>query len=210
MKKDLVIIGGGGLGREIAAMVDHYLTEEYNLLGFVDDGKLPHDTINGIYVLGNIEWLREQKNVAIAVAIGNPQTKYSILEKLNEATFTYPNLIHPLAQIHAPHFLKMGQGNIITAGNIITVNVNLGSFNLLNLSSTIGHDAIIGSYCSIMPGVNISGGAILNDKVYVGTGAKLIKATTLGDGCTIGAGAVINTDIPAGETWAGVPAKKIN
>lgn len=210
MKQKLVIIGAGGLGREIAAMVDNYFKEEYDLLGFVDDGKTQHDTINGIYLLGNLNWLKKQSNLCLAIGIANPQVKAEIVNKLKEKAFAWPNLIHPSVQIHHSAFVKMGKGNIITAGNILTVNINIGSFNLINLSCTIGHDAVLGSFCSIMPGVNISGGAQLKDKVYVGTGAKLIKATTLHHNCKVGAGAVVNTDVPSGETWVGIPAKKIS
>lgn len=205
-----IIIGAGGLGREVAATIQNYLNDHFELLGFVDDGVEAGKLINDIAVLGGVEWLQQQEGeLAIVFGIGSPRVKKTIFEKLESRSFLFPTIIHPNARIHDRQFVKMGRGNIISDGTIITTNVSLGDFNLINLSCTIGHDAAIGDFCSIMPGVNISGGAELKSLVYVGTGAKLIKATTLHDSCTVGAGSVVNTDIEAGKTYVGVPAKEL-
>lgn len=209
-KTEIVVFGAGGFGREVAAMLKFSnLAEDYELVGFIDDGLKKGHTVNGLQVLGNTDFLFEtHQPFAIAMGIGEPQTRRQIVELLQEnKNLTWPNLIHPNARLHDPQNIKMGRGNIICDGNIITTNVDLGDFNIINLSCTIGHDAQLADYCSLMPSVNLSGGAGLEDEVYVGTGAKLIKATTLGKGCIIGAGAVVNKDIPPGATAVGVPAK---
>ncbi len=208
--QDAIIVGAGGLGREIAAMLSAFFNKEYHILGFVDDGKEVGEEINGLTVLGGIEWLLTQKEIIVFFGIGNPLIKFRIYTQLKvNLGLSYPNLIHPNARLHQSEYISLGEGNIITDGCILTTNISIGNFNLINLGCTIGHDTEIGNFCSIMPGVNISGGAKLEDMVYVGTGAKLIKATLLGSGATIGAGAVVNTDVPAGKTYAGIPAKEI-
>lgn len=207
---ELVVIGAGGLGREIAAMINTFFNDKYWVRGFADDGKRDGTMVNGWPVLGGIDYLLDVKeSTNVVLGIGNPAAKLSIIERLKAAKLHFPNLIHPYARLHDPENISIGIGNVITDNCLLTTNINMGDFNLLNLNTTIGHDAVIGNFCSIMPGVNISGGAKLADKVYIGTGAKLIKATSLGDECTVGAGAVINTDIPAGSVYAGVPAKEV-
>ena len=47
----------------------------------------------------------------------------------------------------------------------------------------------------------------LGDGVLVGVGARILGRVRLGDGCTIGANAVVITDVPAGATAVGVPAR---
>lgn len=205
-----IVIGAGGLGREVAATIQNYLSDTFELLGFVDDGVEKGKVINDLPVLGDIDWLLSQvDDYGLVFGIGSPKVKKAIFHKLANKNFHFPNIIHPNASIHNSKFVTLGRGNVISDGSILTTNVTLGEFNLINLSCTIGHDATIGDFCSIMPGVNISGGATLKNEVYIGTGAKLIKATTLHDSCTLGAGAVVNSDIGAGKTYAGVPAKEL-
>ena len=77
-------------------------------------------------------------------------------------------------------FVSMGEGNIICAGNILTVNVVLGDFVILNLSCTVGHDAVIESFVTVYPGVNISGCVKIGQGVELGTGSKIIQGIAVG------------------------------
>jgi acetyltransferase-like isoleucine patch superfamily enzyme len=43
----------------------------------------------------------------------------------------------------------------------------------------------------------------------IGAGAVILPGVTIGEGAVIGAGAVVTLDVPAGETWAGNPARKL-
>ena len=45
--------------------------------------------------------------------------------------------------------------------------------------------------------------------VWIGCHVVILPGVTIGDQAIIGAGAVVNRNVPAGEKWAGVPAKKI-
>ena len=209
MKTDLFIIGAGGLGREVAATIKSL--GFWKSVCFIDDNIQPNTKVNGLPVVGNLSYLlKVDRRVDVHIAIGVPAIRKSVLDTISvNANLQFPNIIHPSVRIHDETHVRLGRGNYLADGTIITTNVTLSDFNLINLMCTIGHDTVIGSNCSVMPSVNISGGAKLEDNVYVGTGVKLIKSTVLGEGCTVGAGAVVNKDIPAGETWAGVPAKKI-
>ena len=53
--KDIVIIGCGGFGREVAWLIEEInnVNQEWNILGFIDDDTLNHgQIINGYAVLG--------------------------------------------------------------------------------------------------------------------------------------------------------------
>ncbi len=92
---------------------------------------------------------------------------------------------------------------------IITVDIELEDFIILNLLCTVGHDTIIKSYSSFMPSVNVSGEVVINDGVYVGTGAKIINLLEIGENTIVGAGAVVSKSLPANCTAVGIPAKPI-
>lgn len=57
------------------------------------------------------------------------------------------------------------------------------------------------------------GRIVVEDDVVIGAGAKVMLKTgetlVLGGGAVIGANAVVLRSVPAGEVWAGVPARKV-
>lgn len=73
----------------------------------------------------------------------------------------------------------------------------------------VGHDAVIGADCELAPGTVISGHVEVGDGVKFGVGAVVRPFITIGDGARIGCGAVVVKDVPAGEVWAGNPARKL-
>ena len=210
--KDIAIIGAGGFGREVNMLIDHInlFEKKFNFIGFFDDGIQKGTKINNSIVLGDIEDLNKWKNpLLIVIAIGNPKIKKVISEKITNPNVSYPVLVHPSVIIGDTFNNQIGDGSIICAGVIITVDVKIGNHVILNLSCTVGHDTIISDYCSIMPGVNISGEIEISNCVVVGTGAKIINRLKIGENTIIGAGALVAKDLPSNCTAIGVPAKII-
>jgi acetyltransferase-like isoleucine patch superfamily enzyme len=86
----------------------------------------------------------------------------------------------------------------------------------------IGRNTIIGGYSYLITANHLDepGPAVRNqgyrsapiqigNDVWIGCHVVILPGVTIGDHAVIGAGAVVNRDVPAGEKWAGVPAKKI-
>lgn len=48
---------------------------------------------------------------------------------------------------------------------------------------------------------------VIGDDVFIGTNAVILKGVTIGDRAIIGAGSVVSCNVPAGEIWAGNPAR---
>ncbi len=49
----------------------------------------------------------------------------------------------------------------------------------------------------------------IEKNVFIGARSIILKGVTIGEGAVVGAGSVVTKDIPAGEIWAGNPAKFI-
>ena len=49
----------------------------------------------------------------------------------------------------------------------------------------------------------------IEKNVFIGARSIILKGVTIGEGSIIGAGSVVTKDVPAGEIWAGNPAKFI-
>lgn len=210
--KDIAIFGVGGFGREVLALIQNInqVEPEWNVLGFFDDGYEKGLIINGYPTLGTVDDLNRWKTeIAVAICIGNPVVKKKVFNKIHNPRVSFPTLLHPSVWIGDNNFVEMGKGCIVCAGNLITTNVRIGDFVILNLGCTVGHDTVIHDYAAFMPSVNISGEVVIGEGVYVGTGAKIINQLEIGEYAIVGAGAVVSKSLPSHCTAVGVPAKPI-
>jgi sugar O-acyltransferase (sialic acid O-acetyltransferase NeuD family) len=215
----LVIVGSGGFGREVATLVEdiNRNAPTFEICGFVntDVDDPPGGEIDGYPLLTRAQFFgdlagRFGERLNIVLGVGFPAAKRKIVTDLKErrSDLIWPNLIHP-SVIISPRVRLLGEGIVITAGNILTTNIEIESFAMINLQCTIGHDSTIKRYSVISPGVCVSGGVCIGEGTTVGTGAKIIEQKRIGAWSVIGAGAVVTTDIPDGVTAVGVPARVI-
>lgn len=208
---ELAIFGAGGFGREVLSLVQgiNEIDPSYRVVGFFDDGLEKGASIHGFPVLGGLNELNAwESELCLAVAIGNPSIKKKVIESVSNPLVSFPALIHP-SVIIGDSSVAVGQGSIICAGSIITTDVVIGRFVILNLQCTVGHDAIIGDFSSFMPACNISGEVTIREGVYCGTGVKIINQTGIDEYSIIGAGAVVTKPIPPRCTAVGIPARPI-
>ena len=210
--KDLIIIGAGGFGRETAWMVERINKEnpEWNLLGFIDDdtsktGKI----INGYEVLGTVNALQNFADAYVVCAVGASKVRKSIIDRIKES---YPNIkfaaiIDPAVQMS--NTAKIGEGSIICVNSVLSVDIEIGNYVIVNFGCTVGHDAVLSDFVTVYPGVNISGSTVIGYCSELGTGMQIIQGKTVGEYTIVGAGAVVVRDMPDKCTAVGNPAKPI-
>ncbi len=210
--KKIVIIGAGGFGREVLDVVDacNVREEVYDPLGFIVDpqyGKAG-SIINDKPILGGFDWLEEHANeVYVTCGVGPPHQRYQLIQRASKLNCQFITLIHPSAI--TTRWTTMGAGVVITAGCILTNQIQIGNHVHINLDCTVGHNAILQDFVTLAPGVHISGNITLETGCYIGTGANIIEKLRVGEWSTIGAGSVIVKDVPANSTVVGVPGKAI-
>lgn len=206
--KDIYIIGASGFGREVAWLLEEL--SEWNIKGFIDDNEtIQGEKINGITVIGTVDFLlgrKEETNVVIA--IGSPSVRSMIYEKLKfNNNILFPNIIAKNVRIDKT--IKMGIGNIICSHSILTVNIELGNFNHVNLDCTVGHDVIMNDFITVYPSVNISGNVEIGNYCEIGTGTQIIQGKSIVDNVIIGAGAGVVKNIKESGTYVGCPVRRI-
>lgn len=208
--KDLVIIGAGGFGREVlwTAQSCNKTSKKYNIIGFIDDDKiLTNNVTHGIKVLGGTEWFSTQKtrNLHCVIAIGDSKIRQAIVEKIEKTNVKFTTLIHP-SVIHSDS-VEIGEGTIVQAGSVLTVDTKIGNHCKIDTNCTIAHDCILEDYVTLNPGVHINGNNRVETGAYLGSGVVTKEKIRIGKWCIIGAGTVLIKDTKDFSVYVGVPGK---
>ncbi|GAB2473418.1 transferase [Hymenobacter qilianensis] len=210
--RPLAIFGAGGLGREVLMLIHQINAYEptWHITGFYDDVRPPANSIHGVPYLGTATDLNAvTEPLHVTIAVGNSRSRANVVERLTSSQLSFATLVHPAVAREPYQQVEVGVGCIISQGCILTCDIVLGKHVLLNLGCTIGHDAVLGDFCSLMPHANIGGATYLETGVYLGTNATVIDRVRVGAHAIIGAGAVAVRDLPPSCTAVGVPASVI-
>lgn len=194
--KDIVIIGAGGIGREVAYFIEEIneISPTWNIIGFIDENiEIHNKELNGYKVLGGLNALTEL-NVKpyVVVAIANCTVKKKIVERL-EGKFDFATIIYPTVKVSK--YIEIGKGSIIYPGVILTVNTKIGNHVLLSGNCGIGHDTVIGDYSSVLWGSNFSGYDNVGESCFIGVGTKVVQGVKLSDEYIVDTGNIVTKDI---------------
>lgn len=211
--KRLYIFGAGGFGREVTWLVERINRQSptWELAGFIDDDFQKIGTKQDNYsVIGDCEYLAlRSEECWLVCAIGSPGIRKMIVERLERLpNVKFATLIDP--SVLMSERIQIGEGSIVCAGNILTVDIKLGRHSIVNLDCTIGHDVEFGDYLTAYPSVNISGSVLGGDYVEIGTGVQIRQGLKIVSNVVIGAGAVVVSDITEPGTYVGVPARRVH
>ena len=210
--KKLYIVGAGSFGREVLWLVqrinEHIPT--WDFVGFIDDNNQSHgEIVSGFPVVGGCDCFQSiHSEIWVAIAVGSPQAKKKLVDKLTAyQNIRFATLIDPT--VLASKSVTVGEGSILCAGAILTVDIRIGKYVLINLDCTIGHDVVIEDYSTVYPGVNVSGNVIIGQETEVGTGSQIVQGKRIGDHIVVGAGSVVTKDILEPGTYVGAPVRKV-
>ncbi|WP_317313449.1 acetyltransferase [Absicoccus porci] len=208
--RDLYIIGAGGFGREVAWLVERINSVQptWNLKGFIDDNEsLWGRYKDGYRIVAGSDYLLSLGEVYVVCAVGSARVRKIIIEKLKDSSVKFATVIDP--SVILSKRVEIGEGTIICAGTVITVDIKIGKHVIVNLDCTIGHDVVIEDYVTAYPSVNISGNSFIGECSELGTGMQIIQGKKIGSNVIVGAGAVVVKDCLESGTYVGSPAKKI-
>lgn len=207
---NLIIIGAGGFGREVASWAaQHPLCGvSWKIAGFLDDLYPSLSLPSGCPpLLGSIKDHLPSPTNRYICALGRPATKQSCVQLLLERDACFINLIHPSVTIGDR--VKLGQGIILCPGVRITCDSEIGDFTAINLNATVGHDTSIGAWCQISSHCDIMGHVTIGEGSLLGSSAIILPRVKVGHSVTVGAGSVVVKSVADGQTVFGNPAHSL-
>lgn len=204
----IIVYGGGGHGKSIIDFLR--ALRIYRIAGIVDDGIVAENVL-GVPVLGGSEQLADLHRQGVRLAanavggIGNLDIRVKVFDRLAEAGFGCPALVHPNAFVEASALLTAGAQVFPLA--YVGSQARIGFGVIVNTSAIVSHDCVIGDYSNISPGALIAGEATVGNEVLVGMGVTINLGVKIGDRARIGNGATVKSDVPdggilrAGAVW---------
>ncbi|MDH3193662.1 MAG: acetyltransferase [Acidimicrobiia bacterium] len=208
----LLIGGAGGFARETIELA-HAISDAGTPLSIVgvldDDPGLQNTTIHGVSVLGGFEEIEHHPGASLVLTIGNPRRyaiRQEIVDRLQLTGERYATLIHPTTSIGRS--VSIGSGTVIQAHAVATSDVRIGQHVVVMPGVVLTHDNVVEDFSTIASGTMVGGGVQIGRGAYIGAGAVIREGVLIGERAMIGMGSVVTKDVPAGETWFGVPAAR--
>ena len=173
-------------------------------LAFLDDEEAGQ-TVFGLKVLGRLDELARVPHDAVIVAIGDNRARAEVLGRLRSENVV--SAIHESTVV--ARSVEIGAGTMIGPGVVVNPLVRLGEGVILNTGCTVDHHGHIGSYVHVAPGAHLGGNVELGEGAFVGIGASIAPGVRVGAWAIVGAGAAVVSDVAAGTTVVGVPARPL-
>jgi UDP-3-O-[3-hydroxymyristoyl] glucosamine N-acyltransferase len=117
--------------------------------------------------------------------------------------------------VDVPHFgrviiqdgVSIGAGTTVDRG--LFGDTVIAEFAKIDNLCQIAHNVTIGRGAVIAAFGGISGSTVVGDGVMMGGRVGVADHRSIGRGAMLAAGSAVMHDVPAGETWAGYPAKPV-
>lgn len=199
----IIILGAGGHAKVVA---DTIQLLGWTVTGFLDDNPdMIGSQVYGLSVLGQINRWHEWKPTGLVIGIGNNAVRQRIVEQLEPMQPNWMTIIHPHSFVSPSVFI--GPGSVIMANVAINAGAVIGHHTIINTGATVDHECEISDYVHIAPGVHLAGNVTIRRGAFLGIGCSVIPGCVIGENTVVGAQSAIISDIPAGVTAKGVPAR---
>ena len=167
-------------------------------------GRVIFDAIAALEPNPQVRWTddsegtRPKPHESFICGIGDNRTRRSI-----GGTMT---VIHPSATISRT--AEIGLGTFVGANAFIGPMAKIGRGVIVNTGAIVEHECVVGDFVHVASNATLSGKSTVGEGALIGAGATVRFGQGVGDWATVGCGACVVKDVPPGETWVGVPARR--
>ncbi|OPY16639.1 MAG: putative acetyltransferase EpsM [Syntrophus sp. PtaB.Bin075] len=201
MKKNIILIGGGGHCKVCIDVIEQ--VGLYNIAGIVDIPEKLHQRTLGYEMIATDDDLpqlsKEYENFLITVGqIKSPEPRINLFKTLKRLGVKLPVVVSPLAYVsrHA----RISEGTIIMHHALVNAGAKIGKNCIINSRALIEHDAIVHDHCHIATSAIINGGVEVGEATFFGSNAIAREYVEIGDRCIIGGG---------GRVWRSLPSSSM-
>jgi sugar O-acyltransferase (sialic acid O-acetyltransferase NeuD family) len=198
--KALIIYGGGGHGKSLIDLVRAIGT--FEIVGLIDDGLEPGSQVMGVTVFGGGTLLAPlaERGLRLAInavgGVGDIGSRVQVFERILNAGFTCPTLVHPTAFVETSAHLADGVQVFPNAYVGSEAKVDFGV--IVNTSAVVSHDCRLEAYANVAPGASLAGGVTVGEGALIGMGVTINLNVEIGAGARVGNSAVVKQDVPQG------------
>ncbi|MFH8251586.1 NeuD/PglB/VioB family sugar acetyltransferase [Microbacterium sp. B2969] len=204
MMQGLLLVGAGGLAREVLA------AGITGVVGILDDDVELHETeIAGIEVVGSVvDAVKRSESILVCVAPS--QDRRNVVRRFRKfglAENRYATYVARSARIGKTS--DIAPGSILLDNVVVTADASIGRHVVVMPNCTITHDDVLEDFVTLAAGVAVGAGVNIREAAYIGMNASVRQGLVVGTEAMIGMGSVVLSDVPHEQTWAGVPARRL-
>ncbi len=197
MKKDLILIGGGGHCRSCIDVIEQ--EGKYRVAGILDKSIPRGNKILGYPVIGNDSQLNFLFNDAkhFLVTLGQIKTsclRDELFNKVDAAGGIFARVISPLAYVSVHS--RIGVGTIIMHRAMVNAEADISDNCIINTGAIVEHDVKIGKHSHISTGSVVNGGVRIGDHTFVGSRVVIREGVKVGAHVVVASGVSVYKDIP--------------
>ncbi len=201
--KELAVIGAGGFAGEVADVA--WLLGWESIKLYDDNPALAGKNCAGYPCAGSIVDFEKQAPTSYVIGIGQNRVRQKLGNRLDAAGHSAVSIIHPYTAISPT--ATIGPGAFIGIGVFIGPQVTIGQHALFNVGSSVGHDARLGNWVQLCPGVRVSGFCAVGDGAFLGSNSVLSPKVDMGEWSLLAATSFAMKSIPANCLAGGNPAR---
>jgi sugar O-acyltransferase (sialic acid O-acetyltransferase NeuD family) len=205
----VIVYGGGGHGKAVIDLLR--AAGGYTLVGVIDDGRQPGESVLDSAVIGGEAALTAAYSAGCKLAlnavggIGAMSSRIRVFERLHAAGFGLPTLVHPSAVVEPS--AQLAEGVQVFPHAYVGSDARIGKGVIVNTRAIVSHDCVLADYANLAPGSILAGGVQIGEGTLVGMGVTINLNVKVGAMARIGNGATVKDAMPdggvvrAGAVW---------
>ena len=207
MKKDLLVIGGGGHAKVVIDLA--LRSGAWRIAGVLDDAaRRRGKSVLGCEVLGGTERISDYSGsgMAFVVAIGSNAIRERLQATATSAGLVAATLVHPSAVL--AESVEIGDGAVVMAGAVVNADARIGKG--VDREYRVPSSTTIVRSATFVTLHRASSCAVQSRSVLGPSSAWALQSyreSQIGSDCVIGAGAAVVSPVSSGARVVGVPAK---
>ena len=210
MKKDIILVGGGGHCKACIDVIEAEGT--FRVAGIIDIRQKLHQKVLGYEVVACDEDIPSlvKRYKYFLITIGQVKSarqrkeKFELIKRLGGML---PCIIAPSA--HVAKSAVIDEGTIVMHQACVNAQARIGANCIVNTAALIEHEAVIGSHCHVSTGSVVNGQCSVGNEVFIGSRSVVANNLSIEGRTIIGAGSVVIHSIDRQGTYVGNPVKRM-